>query len=75
MANEATLKGLHIRNGGDDTHKGMWQAWDGETYLAGANGPMSLFVMGAFLDSIFDGRYHQPGKESNPGIKWLPPII
>lgn len=73
MTNKATANGFHIRNGGDDA-KGMWQAWDGETYLAGANGPMSLFVIGAFLDSLVDGRYHQHGKESNPGINWLPPI-
>lgn len=68
MTNKVTFNGLHIRNGGSDTHKGMWQAWDGDTYLAGANGPMSFFVMGAFLDAVYEERY----KNKNPGLDWLP---
>lgn len=68
MTTKATYKGLHIRNAIHDTHKGIWQAFDGDQYLAGANGPMALFVMGAFLDAVYEERY----AKKNPGLDWLP---
>lgn len=69
MEKEVTRKGLHLRHIYNGAQK-VWQAWNGDTYLAGGVGPMALFAMGAFLDAMSDNRYFQPGKEENPGIKW-----
>lgn len=72
---EVTMQGLHIRCGGKDTHKGIWQAWDGDTYLAGANGPMALHTMGTLLDNVHALQLKGITAPANAGLKWLPEEI
>lgn len=64
-----TRDGYHIRGSVSSDPNGMWQAWNGDTYLAGANGPMSLWSMGAFLYALNNKTF----SGHHPGLDWFPP--
>lgn len=65
----ATRDGYHIRGSVSSDPNGMWQAWNGDTYLAGANGPMSLWSMGAFLYALNNHTF----SGHHPGLDWILP--